>query len=87
MLTTTVTREMSGRSWTEKVFGLCGWTNGSSFLRLDEHHLGIAPAYPFGAPLVFRQPVFSIAMSYAGMAIPKYMFGGLGVYYRCMTST
>ncbi len=53
MLTTIVTREMSGRSRTEKVFGLCVWTNNSSSLRLDGHRLGIAPAYPIGALLVF----------------------------------
>ena len=34
MLMTVMTRKMSGRSRTEKVFGLYVWTNGPSFLRL-----------------------------------------------------
>ena len=60
MLTTILTRGMSGRSRTDKVFGLCVWTNSSSSLRLDGHRLGIAPAYPTGVLLVFRQPVFPL---------------------------
>lgn len=65
MLMTIMTREMSGRSRTVKVFGLCVWTNSSSFLRLDGHRLGIAPSIlSWGTVGSFRQVVFSAAMTY-----------------------